>query len=230
MVALSVRCRAREKYLNNADPRSVEGICRRGHVKSPHSIPRLANEVTGLVRVLLEPTYPVTERFGVMLAKALHITSLETRALSGADGCGERNKLSIGEYIPLDKTSLAPDSARRRSIPVRLPCVIETDDTVIEEQAARSYQVGCDCEIILQLRAADVFEHPDTYHFIERDITRKIAIVTSLYLASILKPFECNAVAGQRGLSFTDGNSQGGNTVMPHCVTDQTAPTASDVQ
>ena len=229
----AVATRLREEHLHDSITPARVLVRARGQVQAPHAIAELSHLSHGILVSALEPPNPLATRLCIMIAQILGVSNLEARLLSLRDQLTEWQKIEIREDVTIDELAASPESITgpAHRLPERRPrrsAIVH--DAVIEEESALASEAIHGVEVGCDLRAANVFRHPDARHLVVKRFARQIAIVEHLDLAAILeaRPRRCAAAQAPPAASRASRRARSRRSAGPR--NHERTPAASDVE
>jgi len=154
-----------------------------------------------------------------VLAQALDVTGLETRALDRRDHRSDLVQLAVGEHVPVDEAPPGEAGAPAR----------RSADPVVEEPTLGPQQRVQAVEVRAELRQADVLEHADRGHRVVRAVTH-VAVVLESDLHAVRETGLRDRLLGPLGLSPRDRHAHRVDAVVGRRVHRHPTPPAPDVE
>src|SRR5829696_2577834 len=195
----------------------LEAVAGGAQIEPPDAQPLGAGQLLGPLDVLVEVADPMAERLGVVGAELLDVPADEPGALQRQHHAGDVRRLAVGEDVALRERA-ALDVA-----------VLKARDAVVEEAAARPEHRAELLGVDIDLRLADVLDHPDRRDRVEV-LAGELAVVLDADLDLVGDTRLLHLLARELGLVLGQRDSYRFDAVALRRVDDEAAPAAADVQ
>src|SRR4051812_35317974 len=195
----------------------LEAVPRSPQVEPPDAQPLRAGQLLSADDVLVEVADPVAQRLGVVGAELLDMLGDEAGPLEGQDHPGDVGGLAVGEDVAL------------RERPALDAAVLQARDAVVEQPPAGPEHRGELLGVDVDLRLADVLDHPDRGDRVEV-LTPELAIVLNANLDLVADPGVEDPLPRQLRLRLGQGDPDRLDAVLLRRVDDEAGPAAADVE
>src|SRR5829696_6117760 len=195
----------------------LEAVAGGAQIEPPDAQPLGAGQLLGPLDVLVEVADPVAERLGVIGAELLDVPADESCALQRQHHARDMGRLPVGEDVALgERTAL--------DVPVLRP-----RDAVVEQPAAGFQHRGELVGVDIDLRLADVLDHPDRRDRVEV-LAGELAVVLDADLDLVGDTRLLHLLARELSLVLGQRDPYRFDAVALRRVDDEAAPAAADVE
>ena len=170
-----------------------------------------------VIQALVEAHRPVAQGLGVVGGQPLHVLHRQPGPLEREHDAGEVKRRGVGEHVALGEGAGLGFA------------VTETGDAVVEHAPARLHQPRQLPGVVVDLHVADVLDHPDAGHGVER-LSRQLAVVLDPNVHAVGEPGLGGAPAAELGLRLGQGYAGHVHAALARSVNGEAAPAAADVE
>src|SRR3954452_1166610 len=195
----------------------LEAVSGRPQVQAPDPHALRAGQLLGPLAVLVEVADPVAESLRVVGSELLDVPHDESRPLEPEHHARDVGRLPVREDVAL------------REGPALDVAVLQPRDAVVEQAAAGAQHGGELLGVGVDLRLADVLDHPDRGDRVEL-LAGQLAVVLDADLDPVRESRIGHALARQHGLRLGESDPDGLYAVARGRVHHEAAPTATHVE